>query len=186
MECLKQFEYKGEIAYRTKYFGYYATKTGKIISIKVKGGRGKIDYSLPRELYYKEDRYGYLTVCLSNIEDGKQKRRYIPIHKIIFETFNGNVPELLTIDHIDNNRKNNKIENLQLLSREENAIKRNKDWVENRMFKYETYINNDYKGVYNYKELKEYFNIERYEINRYKINKPTQKFIKNNIILRKV
>lgn len=186
LEYLEYFEFENEIAFKTKYYGYYVTKSGKIISIKIKGGQGRMDYALARELAYKEDRYGYLTVCLSNIENGKQKRRYVTIHKIVFETFNGDVPKDLTIDHIDNNCKNNKLENLQLLSREENAVKRNKDWVEDRMYKYEAYIKGDYKGTYNYKELDKNFGIKRYEINKYRANQSTQKFKKNEIILRKV
>ena len=183
---LNEFDYKDEKAYKTKYYGYYVTKTGKIISIKIKGGQGRMDYTLARELAYKEDRDGYLTVCLSNMENGKQKRRYITVHKIVFETFKGDIPNDLTIDHIDNNCKNNNINNLQLLTREENAVKRTKDWVEDRMFKYETYINGEYKGIYNYKELNENFGIKRFEINRYRSNNPTMNFKNNNIILRKV
>ena len=186
LEYLEYFKFENEIAFKTKYYGYYVTKSGRIISIKIKGGQGRMDYTLARELAYKEDRDGYLTVCLSNIEYGKQKRRYITVHKIVFETFNGDVPKDLTIDHVDNNCKNNKLENLQLLSREKNAVKRNKIWVEDRMYKYETYIKGDYKGTYNYKELDENFGIKRYEINKYRANKPTQKFKENEIILRKV
>lgn len=30
--------YNNEFAYQSKYYGYYATKSGKCITVKVKGG----------------------------------------------------------------------------------------------------------------------------------------------------
>lgn len=52
-------------------------------------------------------------------------------HRIIWELFNGPIPEGLEIDHIDRNRSNNLIENLRLFTRQQNCqhqgiTKRNK------------------------------------------------------------
>jgi hypothetical protein len=55
-------------------------------------------------------------------EIGYNKKKY-QCHRIIFEMFNGEIPEELFIDHIDNNRENNKIENLQLATKSENNRK---------------------------------------------------------------
>lgn len=64
-------QFCGELAKRTEYDGYYATQSGKIISVKVKSGRGKIDLSNPREHCYKIDKDGYLECCFSMF-DGKK------------------------------------------------------------------------------------------------------------------
>ena len=44
-------------------------------------------------------------------------------HRIIWEMFNGEIPKNLTIDHINEKKDDNRIENLQLLTMEQN-IKR--------------------------------------------------------------
>lgn len=43
------------------------------------------------------------------------------IHRIVWETFNGEIPDGMQIDHIDNNKMNNDISNLQLVSPQENS-----------------------------------------------------------------
>lgn len=59
---------------------------------------------------------GRYRVCLSI--NGYSKA--IDVHKIIYEAFNGPVPEGMTINHIDENKLNNRPENLNLLTRSEN------------------------------------------------------------------
>lgn len=44
-------------------------------------------------------------------------------HRIIWSLFNGEIPEGLVVDHIDSNRYNNKISNLQAVSQSDNALK---------------------------------------------------------------
>ena len=112
---------KNEIK-ETKYKNYYATKYGQILSTKIPGGRGKTDNNY-RCLKYKIDRYGYLTVCLSLFKNNKQTRIYVPVHKLVYETFNCVVPKKMTIDHIENNRLNDRLDYLQLLSVEDNLKK---------------------------------------------------------------
>ena len=59
--------------------------------------------------------------CLSK---GYVKIQYdyksLKAHRIIWEMFNGKIPTGLTIDHINNNREDNRIENLQLLTNKQN------------------------------------------------------------------
>ena len=109
--------FNGEEIKETKYKGYYVTKTGKVLSAKVKGGRGSISLSALREHCYRTDKDGYAEVLLS----GEWGRKYYRVHRLIWETFNGIIKNNLTVDHIDKNIKNNNINNLRLLTREKNA-----------------------------------------------------------------
>lgn len=62
---------------------------------------------------------GYYRVQLR--KDG-QTYRFL-IHRLVFSTFKGEIPEGLTVDHIDGCKDNNHILNLQLLTRGDNARK---------------------------------------------------------------
>ena len=56
-------------------------------------------------------------------------------HRFIWECINGNIEEGLHVDHINNDKKDNRIENLQLLTRRANnkksAVNRNYNFVRN-------------------------------------------------------
>lgn len=54
-------------------------------------------------------------------KNGKGYNRYI--HRLVYETFIGEIRKGYTIDHIDENKTNNKLENLQQLSRKNNLKK---------------------------------------------------------------
>ena len=62
---------------------------------------------------------GYNCIFLS--KNGKLYSRLI--HRLVYEAWNGKIDEDLTIDHIDENKKNNKLENLQIMTRSENVLK---------------------------------------------------------------
>ena len=49
--------------------------------------------------------------------------RMIRVHRIIYTLVNNNIPEDMTIDHIDNVKTNNNINNLHRLSQRENVAK---------------------------------------------------------------
>lgn len=48
------------------------------------------------------------------------------VHRLVYETFKGIIPKGLVVDHIDSNRLNNTLDNLQLLTLSENTRKGNK------------------------------------------------------------
>lgn len=50
------------------------------------------------------------------------KGKYYSVHKIIWETFNGIIPENMVIDHIDGNKENNELINLRLVSQSDNMV----------------------------------------------------------------
>ncbi len=89
---------------------YYATEKGFVFSKK----NNKI-------LKPYTDRRGYLRVSLSV---NGIIYKYL-LHRLIAEAFHG--PSDLTVDHIDNNKKNNRPENLQYLSALDNHKKATKD-----------------------------------------------------------
>lgn len=67
-----------------------------------------------------EDKDGYLKY---HIRDYDTKVTHnLMVHRIVWEVFNGEIPEGMTVDHIDSDKQNNHISNLQLLTPEENAV----------------------------------------------------------------
>jgi hypothetical protein len=63
--------------------------------------------------------YGYTCIFLSI--NGKLYNRLI--HRLVYESWNGEIPDDMTVDHIDGDKKNNTLNNLQLLTRSENVLK---------------------------------------------------------------
>lgn len=183
--------FNNEKAYKTKYKHYYATETGKIISVKVKGGQGSVDYNNPRELKYKVDKDGYLEVCLSLMDGDKHIRKYRRVHRIVYETIVKEIPEKMTIDHIDNNPQNNNINNLRILSREDNTrrattgrasyLKGKKNPLRS---KYKLFIEGEYIGVYDRKDLISNYGLKRHDLESYPTK--TRNLIKKCIVLEKV
>ena len=96
--------------YHPKYKYYLASRCGKILSLKRK--KKKI-----------------LKLCLKNngylgfqIFENNTRKDY-SVHRFIYESFKGKIPNEMHIDHLDFDRKNNSIKNLQLLSPKENIQK---------------------------------------------------------------
>ena len=51
-------------------------------------------------------------------------RVHLPVHKIVYESFNGKLSEGLEIDHINGDSKDNRLCNLQAVTHKENLLKR--------------------------------------------------------------
>lgn len=152
--------YNGYFCVKTIYDGYYATMNGKIVTIKIKGGQGSMDIRCPREMPYKVDKDGYLEVCLSIVDEfGQHRRIYKRVHRLVWETFNGPIPNDLTIDHIDSNKQNNCLSNLRLLTREENASIAHKNRPSHHRYIYELRKNGSLIGTYDRKQLNAMFGI---------------------------
>jgi hypothetical protein len=83
-------------------------------------------YSNKSNLFLKfgKNTSGYLQVNLWN--KNKPKTKFV--HHLVAESYLNHKPngQTLVIDHIDNNKLNNKVENLQLITQRENSYKRNK------------------------------------------------------------
>jgi hypothetical protein len=96
--------------------GYFISKkTGKVVGDKVHAGRD------------------YIRLCLKN--------KQYPFHRMVFLYHNGYLPEML--DHIDNNKVNNRIENLRPVTFQQNALNK----------KHMSTSSSPYKGVQKRKRL---------------------------------
>ena len=93
-----------------------------------------IDASSPSGLRWKTDRFnkdgrGHKLASKDDAAGGKNKLTgyweygNMRCHRIVYAIAHGECPEGLTIDHIDGNKDNNSVENLQLLSRSDNSKK---------------------------------------------------------------
>lgn len=89
------------------YEKYYCTKDGKVFN-----------YQNNKEVvgYTKDDYYLYITIRSRSIN-----RRDIRKHRMIYEYFNGNIPKGYVINHLDGDKQNNALSNLQMVTPKENA-----------------------------------------------------------------
>ncbi len=93
--------------------GYYqASNFGRIKSLVRKGNR------IERILTPERIHNGYLRVGLSR--DNKLTGKLV--HRLVWEAFNGPIPEGKEVNHIDEDKLNNRLENLNLMSRRENCL----------------------------------------------------------------
>ena len=74
------------------------------------------------------------------------------VHRIIWEMHHGSIPIGMTVDHIDRDRSNNRLDNLRVCSLRDNCQNRKGLGYEKRGNKYHAYIGQDGKkkslGVY--------------------------------------
>ena len=61
----------------------------------------------------------------------KIKGKGLKVHRIIWEMHNGQIPKGMQVDHINEKRNDNRIENLQILTSKQN-ISRSKIWFSSR------------------------------------------------------
>jgi hypothetical protein len=102
---------------------YEVSNLGKVFSLPRKwiGAKGCNRSHNGKYLSVQKSTKGYLRVLLS--ENGKSKIR--EIHQLVAEAFLNHTPcgYKLVVDHIDNDKTNNKVSNLQLITQRENASK---------------------------------------------------------------
>ena len=98
----------GCIAQHPIYRLYGAKEDGTILNLKTM-----------RRLKPWLRRDGYLSIVA--YKNGK--RKYYSVHRFVYECFRGDILSELQVDHIDNDKQNNCIDNLQLLTPAANCQK---------------------------------------------------------------
>lgn len=94
---------------------YYVTNTGDIYSCQIfHNPDGRI-----RKLKFTETKDGYLRVSLSDSEHKKHLRL---VHRLVAEAFIPNPEHKSDVNHIDGNKQNNYISNLEWTTRSENIL----------------------------------------------------------------
>lgn len=85
--------------------GYFISNRGRIKGIRVEF----LSPTVSAE--------GYLVTSLPN----NGKRTYYLVHRAVYETFNGEIPEGKVINHIDGDKQNNWVSNLECVTAKENT-----------------------------------------------------------------
>jgi hypothetical protein len=78
--------------------------------------RGEVFSQRGKMLCQWKDNMGYKQVVL--YKEGK--RYYKRVHRLVYEAFNGKIPDNLFINHIDSKKDNNDLSNLELMTNSEN------------------------------------------------------------------
>lgn len=102
------------------YPEYSITTDGKIFSHKKPAGNGKgkvLDYSYKRELKAQKDKKGYLKIIL---EQNTNRMKSTSIHRLVAETYIPNPHNYDTVNHINENKTDNRVENLEWMSNSNN------------------------------------------------------------------
>lgn len=69
-----------------------------------------------KQIYKWTDNTGYIQVVLYK----NNKRYYKRVHRLVYEAFNGAIEERFVIDHIDGDKSNNNLDNLEKITRSKN------------------------------------------------------------------
>lgn len=121
----------------------------KVIPIEYNRNGAKFTVNRTPILLKQHNKSGYMFISLGR----NSKRVHLPVHKIVYESFNGKLNEGLEIDHINGDSKDNRLCNLQAITHAYNLAKRefNKDKVYDVISKYYDNTIPDVKNIANMK-----------------------------------
>lgn len=99
---------------------YQVSNYGRIKSLeRLEKTVGAVRQRRRRERILKETNiYGYRNVCLAN----NGYKRTVRVHRIVAKTFIPNPDGKLEVNHIDGNKANNRVDNLEWCTRKENSL----------------------------------------------------------------
>ena len=103
------------------FLGYYASDNGEIFTTLKQGCRNRYDLSKRtalKKLKVRFTKQGYGRVYMRR--ESTNKREDVYIHRIIAELFIPNPDNLPEVNHLDNDRGNNKSNNLEWITRIDN------------------------------------------------------------------
>ncbi len=111
------------------YNGYMINEYGDIKRLEYKSKRllkqGVVDITFKEKLIKVVNiskSYRYRTITITKL-DGTNSKKMFQLHRLVYETFIGNIKDGYVIDHIDNDRNNNHYSNLQMITQKENITK---------------------------------------------------------------
>ena len=135
---------------------------------------GKIRHYKAKNIAKNKKQTGYLEVALP-VEKGK--RIYRTIHRLVLMTFNPiDNMDKLEVNHIDENKENNSLENLEWVTSKENCNygdRNNK--VSKNGLRYEVYCKELDKTFYSQKEAAEYIGVTPATMSEYTSGKKNPK-----------
>ena len=101
------------------YEGYQASNLGRIKSLErfKKGKNGSLVSVKEKILKPQITRNGYYQVMLWKESIGK----WYLVHRLVWEAFNGTIPEGLQVNHISERKSENRLSNLNLMTPKENC-----------------------------------------------------------------
>lgn len=134
--------WKDIVGYEGKY---QVSNLGRVKSLNYnKTGIEKLLHKNINKHFNKLRTYKMQMVTLSK---NKNKKIWL-VHRLVWNAFNGNIPEGYEIDHINNNPEDNRLDNLQLLTRSENQKKKFEDNPDLRKFWSDMIIEKRKNGQY--------------------------------------
>lgn len=89
---------------------YMVSNKGRVMSLK--------DPNKPKILKTFMNRKGYIRINL--LKNGKMKQVFV--HRLVAEAFIGEICNGMTVNHIDGNKANNNVSNLEIVTQSENAL----------------------------------------------------------------
>jgi len=119
------------------YKNYYCDELGHILNKRTKKLVGTMKAT------------GYIAISTYNIDDGT--RRHIRANIFIWETLKGKIPENYVINHINEIKHDNRICNLECVTKSENSLKATQKSKEPRTSKKCSGINQNTKEEFNFK-----------------------------------
>jgi len=100
---------------------YFITNTGQVFSTRISPRYNKVGNL--REVKLKLTKGGYLYIGGYSGKGADKKRNWLRVHRLVYQEFVGPIPVGMEIDHISNVKTDNRLENLQMLTKKDNIRK---------------------------------------------------------------
>ena len=98
------------------FTGYYeASDLGRIRGVERYDSIGRLRKQTIKKPQFGKSDYYIVGLCKEGVN------KSFAVAKIVFESFNGKVPEGMQVNHIDEDKTNNRLDNLNLMSPKENS-----------------------------------------------------------------
>ena len=115
----------------------------------------------------QKDSYGYRVVALRKFTNNKSEQKLYKIHRLVAETFISNPNHYPVVNHIDGDKTNNNVENLEWCTVKDNAIHAIKHQLRPTTINYhngQCIIDLIEQFDYNYADVSKLLNIDRHII----------------------